>query len=90
MKKVAFVFASVLLALSTSAISGEFGNRCTTGLTKGVVVNSDCSIQESFKGNTFCFGNQEAKTAFLETKDKQKFIDSAAMFYPKVLSGMAK
>lgn len=90
MKKPAFVFASILLLLSTTAISGEFGNRCTTGLTKGVVVNSDCSIMESFKGNTFCFGNAEAKTAFLESKDKQMFIDKAAEFYPKVLSGSAK
>lgn len=89
MKHGAFVFAT-LLVLSTSAMSGEFGNRCTTGLTKGVIVNSDCSIQESFKGNTFCFGNEEARTAFLESKDKQKFVDKAAMFYPKVLSGAAK
>jgi len=90
MKKVAFLFASILLVLSTSAISGEFGNRCTTALGKGVVVQSDCSIQESFKGNTFCFGNEDARTAYLESQDKQAFIDKAAMFYPKVFSGAAK
>lgn len=90
MKTVTIAFASLLLTLSTVAISGEFGDRCTTGLTKGVVVNTDCSIQESFMGNTFCFGNEEARTAYLDAKDKQKFIAKAGKFYPKVLSGMAK
>lgn len=90
MKTLAFAFTSLILVASTVAMSGEFGNRCTTGLTKGVVVNSDCSIQESFKGNTFCFGNEEARAVFLASKDQQKFVDKAAMFYPKVLSGAAK
>ena len=76
--------------MACSIQAGEFGNRCTTGLTKGVVVNSDCSINEVFKGNTLCFGNDDARKAFLDTKDKQQFVDKAAMFYPKVLSGAAK
>lgn len=80
----------ILVAFSMGVHAGEFGNRCTTGLTKGVVVNSDCSINEVFKGNTLCFGNDDARKAFLETKDKQQFVDKAAMFYPKVLNGSAK
>lgn len=90
MKKMGLLLVSALITISSTAFAGEFGNRCTTGLTKGVVVSSDCSVQETFKGNTFCFGNEEAKTAFLESKDKQKFISKAASFYPKVLNGTAK
>lgn len=90
MKNVTLYIASIFLISSGIAMAGEFGDRCTTGLTKGVVVHSDCSIKEDFKGNTFCFGNEEARTAFLDSKDKQKFISKAAAFYPKVLSGEAK
>lgn len=90
MKTSSFITLVTLTSLSFSAIAGEFGNRCTTGLTKGVVVNSDCSINETFKGNTLCFGNAEAKQAFLDSKDKQQFVDKAAAFYPKVLNGSVK
>lgn len=78
------------MGLSLSVNAGEFGNRCTTGLTKGVIVNADCTINETFKGNTLCFGNAEAKQVFLDSKDKQQFVDKAAAFYPKVLNGSVK
>lgn len=90
MKISSLIALVALTGLSLSAAAGEFGNRCTTGLTKGVVVNSDCSINEMFKGNTLCFGNEEAKQAFLDSKDKQQFVAEAAAFYPKVLSGSVK
>ena len=54
------------------------------------MVATDCSISEDYNGNKLCFGNEEAKTMFLDAKDKQKFIKKAAAFYPKVLNGMAK
>lgn len=90
MKVLSFVMLATLTSISLTAMSGEFGNRCTTGLTKGVVVNSDCAINETFKGNTLCFGNADAKQAFLDSKDKQQFVDKAAAFYPKVLNGSVK
>jgi hypothetical protein len=90
MKLIHLLTATTLLIASSAAIAGEFGDRCTTGLTKGVVVATDCSISEDYNGNNLCFGNEEAKTMFLDAKDKQKFIKEAAAFYPKVLSGMAK
>ncbi|MGB2833918.1 MAG: hypothetical protein WBC07_13300 [Methylotenera sp.] len=90
MKQTNFYLAAILLATSSMAFAGEFGDRCTTGLTKGVVVATDCSISEDYNGNKLCFGNEEAKTMFLDAKDKQKFIKKAAAFYPKVLNGMAK
>lgn len=90
MKTLSLITLLTLTSLSFCATAGEFGNRCTTGLTKGVVVNSDCAINEMFKGNTLCFGNAEAKQAFLDSKDKQQFVDKAAAFYPKVLNGSVK
>ena len=90
MKISSLITLVALTSMSLSAVAGEFGNRCTTGLTKGVVVNSDCSINEMFKGNTLCFGNAEEKQVFLDSKDKQQFVDKAAAFYPKVLNGSVK
>jgi hypothetical protein len=90
MKISSLITLVALTSMSLSAVAGEFGNRCTTGLTKGVVVNSDCSINEMFKGNTLCFGNAEAKQVFFDSKDKQQFVDKAAAFYPKVLNGSVK
>lgn len=40
--------------------------------------------------HALCFGNEEAKQAFLDSKDKQQFVAKAAGFYPKVLNGSVK
>lgn len=90
MRTINTIITLTVALMSITAHAGEFGNRCTTGLNKGVVVNSDCSISQNFKGNTLCFGNQAAKQAFLDAKEKQQFVDKAAAFYPQVLNGSAK
>lgn len=89
--KISVLAITVLMTVSSlSAIAGEFGNRCTTALTKGEVVHSDCSVNSQFQGNTLCFGNEDAKKVFMQTQDKQQFVEKAAAFYPKVLTGQAK
>lgn len=90
MKLTHLLTVTTLLVATSAAFAGEFGDRCTTGLTIGKVVATDCSISEDYNGNKLCFGNEEAKTMFLDAKDKSKFIKKAAAFYPKVLNGMAK
>lgn len=90
MKLIKLWTLTALLVASGAVFAGEFGDRCTTGLTIGKVVATDCSISEVYNGNTLCFGNEEARTMYLEAKNKQQFIKKAATFYSKVLTDMAK
>jgi len=62
------VAGAFLLGMATSAlaVSGEYDNMCTMGLALGKEVKTDCSINETLDGKTYCFGNAEAKTMFLK------------------------
>ena len=45
------VAGAFLLGMATAAmaVTGEFGNRCTMGLALGKDVQTDCSVNRSFK-----------------------------------------
>jgi YHS domain-containing protein len=43
-----------------AATKGEFGNMCTEGLALGKDVPTDCSVNATIKGKTYCFGNKAA------------------------------
>ena len=54
-------------ATTAYAATGEFGNQCSWGLANHQHVKTDCSINSSFKGHTYCFGSQEAQTNFMKS-----------------------
>ena len=53
------------LAAAAFAATGEY-NMCTMGLALGKDIQTDCSINETIEGKTYCFGNDEAKTIFMK------------------------
>ena len=59
---------ALLLGLSTAAlaVTGEFDNMCTQGLASGKDVKTDCSVNTTLDGKTYCFGNEAAKTEFMK------------------------
>jgi YHS domain-containing protein len=50
---------------AASAGTGEFDNLCAEGLALGQEVKTDCSINETIDGKTYCFGNETAKMLFM-------------------------
>lgn len=71
MKKLLLItITPLVLALSPLAFAGdypEFGGRCAMGLVNGEEFNTDCSVDWTGPdGNQYCFGNKDAKAAFLK------------------------
>lgn len=73
--------ATTSILLSAYANAGEFGDHCTTGLSKGAFIQTKCTVNEVFNGKTYCFGSDGARDSFLF--DPQGTIDKAAAFYEK-------
>lgn len=74
------VIAAGLLSVSVAAQAGEFKNQCTTALSMGQRVETDCSINTAGPGGeTLCFGNQAAKDTY--TKDPKKTLMKAKQFW---------
>ena len=72
-----------VLAFSTAAAAatGEYDNMCAMGLALEKKVETDCSISGVIGGKTYCFGNQQAKTLFME--DPEGNLAKAQAFYSK-------
>jgi len=70
-----------LLALSGVASAAEMGDNCTTGLSMGEMMKTDCSVKTDYKGKTYCFSSEESKKTFME--DPEKVIEKAKAFYAK-------
>lgn len=72
---------ALLLGLTTAAlaVTGEFDNMCTQGLTMGKDVKTDCSVNTTMDGKTYCFGNEAAKTEFM--KDPKGNLAKAQTYY---------
>ncbi|MEQ1599670.1 MAG: pentapeptide repeat-containing protein [Methylotenera sp.] len=81
MKSLKVLFAATTLLFSSMVFAGEFGDHCTTGLSKGAFIQTKCDINEVFNGKTYCFGSEIARDSFLF--DPQATIDKAAAFYVK-------
>jgi YHS domain-containing protein len=54
------------LATAAFAATGEFDNMCAMGLAAGKAVKVDCTINADVNGKTYCFGNEDAKNAFMQ------------------------
>jgi YHS domain-containing protein len=81
MKKSTILTAVLATFFAVNAWAGEFGNHCTTGLAMGKFISTDCSINQTVNGKTYCFGNQDALDAF--KKDPKGTIMKASDFYKK-------
>ena len=70
-----------LLGFATTAYAatGQFSNMCSWGLANHKDVPTDCSVNTSIKGKTYCFGSQEAKANFL--KNPTANLSKAESFY---------
>jgi YHS domain-containing protein len=78
--KSSLAFALVLGFASTAyAATGEFSNMCSWGLANHKDVPTDCSVNTSIKGKTYCFSSQDAKANFL--KDPTANLAKAESFY---------
>lgn len=83
--KVLLNIAVFALTIFTSTVfAGEFGNYCTTSMAAGLAVPSDCSQNLIFEGKTYCFGNEQSKSAFDKSPNKQEIILKAAAEYSKI------
>ena len=78
--KSSLAFALVLgFATTAYAATGEFGNMCSWGLANHKDVATDCSVNTSISGKTYCFSSQEAKANFL--KNPTENLAKAESFY---------
>jgi YHS domain-containing protein len=64
------------------AVTGEFGGMCTQGLAQHQKVQTDCSINATYDGKTYCFGNQEAELTFF--KDPAGNLAKAEAYYKEI------
>ena len=67
-KRLLTVFA-IAVAMQVSAMPaqvGEYGNQCALGMASGKEVETDCSVSEDIDGKTYCFGDEDARAAFME------------------------
>ncbi len=74
---------ALLFGLATAALAanGEFDNMCAEGLALGKNIKTDCSVNATIDGKTYCFGNEQAKTDFM--KDPKGNLAKAQGFYSK-------
>lgn len=81
MNTIKYLVVLLSLVFSSNLLAGEFGDHCTTGLSKGSLIKTKCDINEIYKGKTYCFGSEGARDSFLF--DPQGTIDKATVFYAK-------
>ena len=76
----ALTIALVLgLATAAYAATGQFGNMCTWGLANHKDVQTDCSVNATIKGKTYCFSSADAKSQFM--KNPSSNLTKAESFY---------
>ena len=81
MKVLKFFTALLLSAFSCIAFAGEFANNCVTGLSSGLMIKTNCSINAVFEDKTYCFASEESRSAF--QMQPAAIIAKAAAFYAK-------
>jgi YHS domain-containing protein len=70
-----------VLGLATAALAatGEFDNLCAEGLSLHKQVKTDCSVNATLDGKTYCFGNDQAKQDFM--KNPKGNLSKAEAYY---------
>ena len=79
MKNKYFLILLLILALPLKA--AELEQYCTTSLADGNFHKTDCSINSSFEGKNYCFGNKASKSVFIE--DPKAVLAKANIFFSK-------
>ena len=79
MKNKYYLILLLILALPLKA--AELEQYCTTSLADGNFHKTDCSINSSFEGKNYCFGNKASKSVFIE--DPKAVLAKANTFYNK-------
>jgi len=74
-------FLTLLLILALPLKAAELEQYCTTSLADGNFHKTDCSINSSFEGKNYCFGNKASKSVFIE--DPKAILAKANIFYSK-------
>ena len=69
------------LATATFAATGQFDDMCSWGLANNKEVKTDCSVNATIEGKTYCFSNEDAKANFM--KDPDANLAKAQSFYSK-------
>lgn len=82
--KIVVLTAAILLGAGAASLAektgeGEFGGECVMGLALGKDIQTDCSVSTVYKGKTYCFGNETARTLFLKRPDD--FLLQAHIYY---------
>jgi YHS domain-containing protein len=72
----AFVLGAATVAL---AATGQFNNMCSWGLANSKNVQTDCSVNTTIKGKTYCFSSADAKANFMKNPDAN--LAKAESFY---------
>jgi YHS domain-containing protein len=67
------------LAGAAVAATGQFDNMCAWGLANHKDVNTDCSVNTTIKGKTYCFSSEDAKSQFMKNPDAN--LSKAEHFY---------
>ncbi len=79
------IIASALLIFANVSIGAQsseaFGKSCTTSLSQGQVIQTDCTINTEFHGKTYCFGSEASKASFMQ--NPQMTVEKALAFYAK-------
>ncbi len=70
------------LTASALAVTGEFGHMCTTGLSMHKQIKTDCSVNATYNGKTYCFGDQKAEVMFF--KDPDTTLAKAEEYYKEI------
>ncbi len=78
----AFVLGVATVAL---AATGQFDNMCAEGLALHKEIKTDCSVNATYKGKTYCFGSEQARTDFM--KDPSANLAKAESFYATTHKG---
>jgi YHS domain-containing protein len=58
---------------------------CAEGFALHKQIKTDCSVNPEYKGKTYCFGNEQAKTDFM--KDPSANFARAEAYYKKHRQG---
>lgn len=69
------------LATAAMAATGQFDDMCSWGLANSKQVKTDCSVNTTLKGKTYCFSSPEAKANFMKNPDAN--LSKAEAFYSK-------
>ena len=82
----ALTFALMIgFATAAYAANGEFGNMCSWGLANHKDVKTDCSVNTTIKGKTYCFSSADAKSQFMENPSGN--LTKAESFYKSERKG---